>query len=124
MHSVSVETGFSALHQLRLATGALEPLHGHDWRVRAVFVAPTLDDLGMVVDFHEAEAVLRAAVRPFDHANLNQLPVFAGRNPTAEVVSKIVFDRIGELGLRRPARVEVTESPGCVACFDPTLRVG
>lgn len=114
---VIVEDGFNATHQLRLGDGTLEPLHGHDWRVRAFFRSDRLDAQGMVVDFHRAQEALRGALLNLQYAFLNELPAFRERNPTAEVVAEHVLVSLRKAGLSESSRVEVTEAPGCVAVY-------
>lgn len=118
MFSVSVEAGFSAVHRVRLSDGTLEPPHGHDWRVRAWFAASQLDDRGMVVDFCAARLALESVVAQFHHRDLNAQEVFSGLNPTAEVVARVVFDRLRGAAFDTLRRVEVTEAPGCVAAYE------
>ena len=123
--TISIEATFSATHRLRFADGSLEPLHGHDWHVRAYFQRAELDEAGMVVDFHRAEETLRAILAPLHHSDLNALPDFAHLNPTAEIVARRVFQKLFDAGLREVSRVDVTEAPGCVASYrrphDPSL---
>lgn len=118
MYTVSVEANFSAIHRVRSADGSLEPPHGHDWRVRAYFGRNELDEQEMVVDFLEAKSGLEAAIADLNHANLNEIEVFRDRNPTAEAVAKLLFDRLRGRGLAALIRVEVTEAAGCVASFE------
>lgn len=120
MFTIAVEAGFSATHWVRYANGAVEKPHGHDWRVRAFFSRSHLDDVGMVIDFSEAQAALRSAVRELENTDLNAHPSLRGANPTAEVVAKHIFDRVFAAGLSTLYRVEVTEAPGCVAIFECT----
>lgn len=119
MFTVAVESVFSATHQLRLADGACEPLHGHDWRVRAVFARARLDDLGMVVDFELAQTRLDEVLAPLRYTNLSAHEAFTGMNATAEIVAKVIFDRLRANGLDVIHRVEVTEAPGCTAAYEP-----
>lgn len=119
MYGVTIEAGFSAVHRVRLADGTIEPLHGHDWRVRACFAKAALDDHGMVVDFDRAASALRSLVTEFDHTDLNECAAFAGLNPTAEAVARHVFDRLAATELPAPTRVEVSEAPGCTAWYAP-----
>ncbi|MBI4719175.1 MAG: 6-carboxytetrahydropterin synthase [Planctomycetes bacterium] len=119
MFTVTVEAGFCALHRLRLADGAWEPGHGHDWHVRATFSRPGLDDRGMVVDFHDVQQRLREIVGALHHGNLNEHHAFAELSPTAEVVARFVYEQLRAAGLECVRRVEVTEAPGCVAGYEP-----
>lgn len=118
MFGIIVETSFSATHQLHGADGTREPRHGHDWRVRACFASPTLTPEDVVLDFHEAQRAVRAAVEAWQYAHLNDRPEFAGRNPSAEVVAAMIFQRIRAAGIPGLRRVEVTEAPDCLAYYE------
>jgi len=48
----------------------------------------------MAIDFRKAKMALRAAIAHMDHQYINDLPAFAGRNPTAENLARFVFDEI------------------------------
>ena len=78
---------FSAAHQLRLYDGSLEPVHGHNWRVKVTVAAAALDSIGVVMDFHELERLLDAIMDPMHNRHLNELPPFARVNPSAENVA-------------------------------------
>lgn len=118
-YEVRVQGRFSAVHQLRLADGRLEPIHGHDWRVEVVFRGPRLKPTGVLIDFEEVAARLKDALADLEHGNLNTLPALAGQNPTAERVARLIFYRIGQHldPDRPPAAVYVEEAPGCVAGY-------
>ncbi|MGD0896789.1 MAG: 6-pyruvoyl tetrahydropterin synthase family protein [Thermoguttaceae bacterium] len=60
---------FSAAHFLVFADGRCEPLHGHDFRVRAE-VSGELDENRCVVDFAVLAERLRAVLHELDHAVL------------------------------------------------------
>jgi len=111
---------FSAAHQLRLHDGSLEPLHGHNWRVRAMVSSLKLDSIGTVMDFHELERLVDAIIKPLHNRHLNQLPPFsASLNPSAENVAL----HIGR-SLQLPAGVrlncvEVWETETCSAIYRP-----
>lgn len=117
MYTVVVEGTFSAFHQVRLGDGTLEAPHKHDWLVRAHFARSELDEAGMVVDFSKAQSALRSVLAGLDQANLNGHEGIAGKNPTAEVVARYVFDRVSETDPSVLRRIEVTEAPGCVATY-------
>ena len=119
MFRAVVEGGFSATHQVRLRGGALEPVHGHDWRVRLHLVASELDEQDMVVDFLHAQAVLRSVLDRLHHTDLAACSGLRGRNPTAERVAQYVYQQVEAGGLPMIAAVEVTEAPGCVAVYAP-----
>lgn len=111
---VTVETMFSASHQLRGYKGEIEPLHGHNFRVEASVTARELDALGLGIDFVELEAMLKDILTPYDHRHLNDLPPFDQLNPTTEQLARLVYQelekRLLSRGLR-PRRVRVWEAP-------------
>jgi 6-pyruvoyltetrahydropterin/6-carboxytetrahydropterin synthase len=117
---ITVTREFAAAHQLRLYDGSLEPLHGHNWRVRVVVSSAQLDSIGTVMDFHELERLLDAIIVPLHNRHLNEVPPFAqGLNPSAE---NVAF-HIGR-SLKLPAGVrliltEVWETENCSAIFRP-----
>src|SRR5687767_11987855 len=65
---------FSAAHQLRLYDGSLEPVHGHNWRVKVTVTAERLDSIGVVMDFHLLERLVDEVVVPMHNRDLNELP--------------------------------------------------
>jgi len=117
---ITITREFCAGHQLRFPDGSLEPMHGHNWRVRVTVEASALDDLGCVMDFHVLEGQLDAILQPLHNRHLNSLPPFDRvLNPSAENVAYHIAN-----GLRLPANVtlksvQVTEAPGCEATFRP-----
>jgi 6-pyruvoyltetrahydropterin/6-carboxytetrahydropterin synthase len=78
---------FSAAHQLKLYDGTLEPIHGHNWKVKVTVDAPKLDAIGVVMDFHELERRVDQLTAPLHNRHLNQTPPFANINPSAENVA-------------------------------------
>src|SRR5579884_3982693 len=84
---ITTTRSFSAAHQLVLYDGSLEPLHGHNWRVKVTVAALDLDAIGVVMDFHELERAVDAIVGPMHNRHLNELPAFSSRNPSAENVA-------------------------------------
>ena len=114
---ITIKSTFSAAHALRF-NDSVEPLHGHDWRVTLSVGAVSLDDLGLVCDFHTIERVLKEIIRPFRNANLNEVPPFDTVNPTAERVAEYIGSSVAERVDTDHARVlwcRVTEAPGCAA---------
>ncbi len=122
MYEIRVEHEFAAAHALSIA-GAREPIHGHNWRVTLTIAGPTLDDDGLLADFHTVELALRETCDPFHNANLNDSPPFDRVNPTAELVAKHIADALAERldpALAPHARVvsvTITEAPRCRATY-------
>src|SRR5262245_5215324 len=79
---------FAAAQQLRLHDGSLEPLHGHNWKVRVTVGADRLDAIGVVMDFHELERLLDEIVCPLHNTHLNEVEPFRSTlNPSTEHVA-------------------------------------
>jgi 6-pyruvoyltetrahydropterin/6-carboxytetrahydropterin synthase len=78
---------FAAAHQLRLYDGTLEPLHGHNWRVKVTVGSAGLDAIGVVMDFHELDRQVERILAPLHNRHLNETEPFATLNPTTENVA-------------------------------------
>ena len=55
------------------------------------FTGDSLTRDGVLVDITVAQSVLREVLAKLDHADLDRLDAFAGRNSTVEVVAQAVF---------------------------------
>jgi len=99
---ITTERRFSAAHQLRLYDGSLEPVHGHNWRVRVTVAAERLDSIGVVMDFHELERRVDRVLADLDSGHLNEKQPMADLNPSAENVAFHVAR-----SLRLPNRVKL-----------------
>jgi 6-pyruvoyltetrahydropterin/6-carboxytetrahydropterin synthase len=110
---------FSAAHQLRLYDGSLEPLHGHNWRVKVIVSAPKLDSIGVVMDFHELERRIDEIVRPMHNGHLNNAEIMGQRNPSAENVAVVVGEKLKLPEGARLVAVEVWETDENSAVYRP-----
>lgn len=124
MFTLTVQAEFAAAHAIVIA-GQREPVHGHNWHVTAELEGPTLDEDGLLCDFHTVEATLRDLLEPFKNADLNAAPPFDQVNPTAERVAEYIAAELGNrldaalAPYARVASVRVTEAPGCAATYRP-----
>lgn len=111
---------FAAAHALRFPDGSIEPLHGHNWRVRVTVAAPRLDALGCVMDFHELERLVDAIITPLHNRHLNELSPFAEElNPSTE---NVAYHIARSLALADPVQllsVEVWETDTNSAVYRP-----
>lgn len=94
MFEVSVEETFSSGHALRGYKGKCENPHGHNYRVQVTLEGPQLDHIGLLVDFTQLKAVIRAVVKRIDHQFLNDLEPFTTVNPSAENMAKYFYDEV------------------------------
>jgi len=119
MFKLMVESHFSAAHFLREYKGKCENLHGHNWKVEAVFEADSLNSTGMVMDFSDAKKILGECLEEFDHAHINEIGKFKEINPTTENISQHIFETIMD---RLPEGVRIKqvtswETPGSGATY-------
>jgi 6-pyruvoyltetrahydropterin/6-carboxytetrahydropterin synthase len=110
---------FSAAHQLRLYDGTIEPLHGHNWRVKVSVTAERLDAIGVVMDFHELERLLDQILAPLHNSHLNETKEFAALNPSAENVAFHIGRRLALPETVRLNSVEVWETDANSALYRP-----
>jgi 6-pyruvoyl-tetrahydropterin synthase len=78
------------------AFGPAQRLHGATFVVDATFGADELDADGVVVDIGRASAALAEITGALTYRNLDELPEFAGRNTTTEVLCRTIADRLAE----------------------------
>ncbi len=129
MYSVSVRDHMMIAHSLKGDVfGPAQRLHGATYVVDVEFRRRALDADGLVVDIGRASDTLRQVLADLNYRNLDELPAFAGKNTTTEVLARVVFDglvsalRGGELGPTasgvEQVRVTLRESHVASASFD------
>jgi 6-pyruvoyl-tetrahydropterin synthase len=113
------------------AFGPAQRLHGATYVVDLELRRAELDADGMVVDIARATEVLRGVLAEFNLRNLDEDPVFEGRNTTTEFMARVIFDRVaariaaGELGPHASGlaamRVRLNESHVAWAAYEAAL---
>lgn len=105
MYSVTVRDHMMVAHSFTGEVfGPAQRLHGATFVVDVELTRPELDETGIVVDIGRASDALRRMLADINYRNLDELPIFAGRNTTTEVLARYVFDqmviaiRAGHLG--------------------------
>lgn len=119
MYELTVKAEFEAAHFIKNYPGKCARLHGHNWIVEAVAKGTELNELGILIDFKILKAELNRVLDEFDHQYLNELEVFAEKNPTAENLAKIIFEKLSKSeifsGKNKLAAIKVYETPkSCV----------
>lgn len=112
MYTVCVEDWFAAAHYLRNYHGKCENPHGHNYRVKVYVSGKNLDKGGMLIDFSVLKKHLKSVLETLDHHDLNSTPYFKEQEPSAENISRYIFDSLKTLlpaGIRM-AGVEVFET--------------
>jgi len=94
MFELMIETFFSAAHQIRGYSGECEKLHGHNWKVQVHVMSERLNDIDLVIDFHELKRLADEVIAPLDHCFLNDIFPFTEKNPSSENISKWIYDSL------------------------------
>ena len=128
MHSIRIEISFDSGHRLLDYPGKCAFPHGHTYRAEIFLQAQSLDPLGLVYDFTELKDRVKAWIdNHWDHALLvnsqdtelisglapaskGRLYLFNEENPSCEVLSKELFNKVKELCGMGPAMVRLWES--------------
>ena len=133
MYSVTVRDHVMIAHSLKgQVFGPAQRLHGATYVVDVELKRPDLGADGIVVDIGRAAEALRGVLADLNYRNLDEVPEFAGRNTTTELLARVVFDGLvaaigrGDLGPGGAAleqiRVTLHESHIASASFE--ARVG
>ena len=120
MYDVTVKTGFSAAHQLRLYDGKYENLHGHNWTAQVTVEADELNPIGVGIDFVELKEMVERILSRLDYQNINEISPFDKENPSAENIARWLFLELKtqiDTESTRVKRVEVCEMAGCGASY-------
>jgi 6-pyruvoyltetrahydropterin/6-carboxytetrahydropterin synthase len=95
MYKVAVKRDFVAQHYLIGGDwGAENHLHSHHYAVELQLEGAVLDAHGYLVDIVDIEQNLNALVGYYRDHTLNDLPEFAGLNPSIEHFSRILTEAL------------------------------
>jgi len=96
MFVLTVEDYFSSAHQLRGYKGKCENIHGHNWRVVLSVQGEALNEIGLLIDFHELKDILKQITGSLDHKNLNEIEPFTAINPSSENIAEFIAEKVQE----------------------------
>jgi 6-pyruvoyl-tetrahydropterin synthase len=97
MYAVEVRDRIMIAHSFKGELfGPAQALHGATFIVEVAFFRDTLTPDGVVVDIGRAHDALRAALAPLAFRNLDELPVFSGKNTTTEFLTRHIFDAMAD----------------------------
>jgi len=95
MYVVAVKRDFVAQHYLVGGDwGDENQCHSHHYQVEVELSGRLLDEHGYLVDIVDIEAQLDALVASFRDQTLNDLPEFAGLNPSIEHFARIFCEQL------------------------------
>jgi 6-pyruvoyltetrahydropterin/6-carboxytetrahydropterin synthase len=94
-YSVTVRRDLIAQHFLVGGDwGRENELNSHRYEIEARYEGPSLDEHGFLLDIDAVGTTLDAIVERYRDRTLNELPEFAGLNPTVEHFARILSDRL------------------------------
>jgi len=97
MYMIAVKRDFVAQHFLIGGDwGAENEWHSHHYAVEVQLHGETLDQHGYLVDIVDVETHLNELVADYRDKTLNDLPAFAGLNPSIEHFSRIFCTQLAE----------------------------
>jgi 6-pyruvoyl-tetrahydropterin synthase len=134
MFRVTVRDHIMVAHSFRGEVfGPAQRLHGATFIVDLELARRELDANGIVADIGLLSELLRSVLAPLNYRNLDELPEFAGRNTTTEVLAREICERVrdrivaGALGEEGGAleaiKVTLGESHVAFASYETKLRV-
>ena len=94
MYELTIETSFSAAHQIRGYKGKCEDLHGHNWKVQVHVLADKLNEIDIAIDFHALKRHTHEIIEQLDHVFLNDIFPFTEINPSSENIARWIFDSL------------------------------
>ncbi len=119
-YELKIETAFAAAHNLLNYCGQCERLHGHNWKIEILVRGCQLDNSGMLFDFKRLKEECSAILETLDHTYLNELPAFAGRSPSSELIAEYIFTELEKRLAGEPVtvrKVTAWESEKAAAAF-------
>jgi 6-pyruvoyltetrahydropterin/6-carboxytetrahydropterin synthase len=120
MFTLFVRDSFAAAHRLEMYHGKCEALHGHNFKVEALFQGEKVGAEGMLLDFAVLKGHLRDVLADLDHKYINEIPFFKERASSSEYLALYIYDRLRELigeGGVTVREVRVWESDNAYAAY-------
>jgi 6-pyruvoyltetrahydropterin/6-carboxytetrahydropterin synthase len=120
MIELSVESSFSAAHQLRGYKGVCKDVHGHNFYVKVTVRVKKLNAIGIGIDFLDLNNDIANFIKQLDHKNLSELEQFRKINPTSENLAIWLYNglckRVNSKNVKL-VKVQVKESSQFTATY-------
>lgn len=95
MYTVTVLSDFVAQHFLTVPDPGPEgEPHSHHYEVELEFRGPELNEHDYLVDIDDVDGALEGLADRYRDTLLNDLPEFAGHNPSVERFARVVWERV------------------------------
>lgn len=82
MFEITVAKYIDSAHLLRGYQGKCANIHGHTWRVEVTLKGEQLNQIGLLVDFHDIKKIIKGVTEAFDHRLINDIEPFDRVNPS------------------------------------------
>ena len=121
--TVRCRATFEAAHHLVDYVGGPEPVHGHSWTIEVALATERLGEYDLSVDFVPTEALVKELASRLHDRDLNTVPPFDRKNPSAENVALWIATEIAKARLLKDGvrleEVTVWEGPRNSVTFRP-----
>jgi 6-pyruvoyltetrahydropterin/6-carboxytetrahydropterin synthase len=109
MYTIGVKKDFIARHFLIGGEWGMEnKVHAHHYRLEVQLKGAELDEHGYLLDITELNAALEHLIAAYRDKTLNDLPEFAGLNPSIEHFARVLHEKlIAELHSPGVQRIKV-----------------
>lgn len=97
--TVRCRATFEAAHHLVDYVGGPEPVHGHSWTIEVALATEKLGAYDLSVDFVPTEALVKSLASRLHNRDLNTVPPFDRKNPSAENVALWIADEVAKAGV-------------------------
>jgi 6-pyruvoyltetrahydropterin/6-carboxytetrahydropterin synthase len=81
-------------------------VHGHNYKIRVTVGGEQLNAIGLVMDFVDLRAAIKALAERLDHRFLNDIPPFDALNPSAENLAKYFYEGLDSTTHSQGPRVQ------------------
>ena len=116
MFTITKEFVFDASHRL-IGLAENHPcmhLHGHTYKVIVELKAAKLNEVGMVLDYHDLDPIKNYINKVYDHKHLNEV---LDMNPTAEIIANVLFEKF-KLAFSQLSAITVKETANTSARYE------
>jgi 6-pyruvoyltetrahydropterin/6-carboxytetrahydropterin synthase len=120
MYKITIQTSFSAAHNLINYHGDCEILHGHNWKVEVAVVTNELDSAGIGIDYKVLKHVTGLIIKELDHTYLNENSALSNKSPSSEHIARFLYQQLSSRlnhGTIKTDSVTVWESDNASACY-------
>lgn len=94
MYEICVWKKFNASHYLKYSDGKKDDLHSHIWKIGVYIRSDQVNPDGILIDFKYIDNLLSSIIAKFKNKHLNDIKQFKETNPSAENISRFIFEEL------------------------------